>query len=217
MTMRALTEARFAKPTLYAVLFTFGMFWSMHLLIAGGRYIAEQGERLQTVDFVRLKKETELETRERRKPPKPEPPKQPPPPKMKIDQPPPEAPPTPFQMPKLDLPTKISGGPFMGSYVGGDSSGYGELTPLVRIQPQYPRQALRDGISGSVLFELVINPDGTVKSARVLKANPRGVFEQAAMAAIYKWKFKPKLVDGQAQESKGTQLVEFKLEEEEGQ
>jgi len=212
--MTALMEARFVRPTLYAVLFTFSMFWTMHLLIVGGKYMAEQGETLATVDFVRLKKESDLETRERKKPPKPEPPKQPPPPKMKVDTPPPDAPPTPFQMPKLDLPTNITGGPFVGSYVGGDSSGYGDLTPMVRIAPQYPRQALRDGISGSVLFELTINPDGTVKSARVLKATPRGVFETAAMNSIYKWKFKPKLVDGKAMESKGTQLVEFNLEEE---
>ena len=212
--MNALLAARFTKPTLYGVGFAFGLFLAMQGLIAGGRYMAEQGEKLQTVDFVRLKKESDLETRERRKPPKPEPPKQPPPPKMKIDTPPPDQPPTPFQMPKLDLPTRVTGGPFMGSYVGGDTSGYGDLTPLVRITPQYPREAARDGVQGSVLFELIINPDGTVKSARVLKANPRGYFERAAMGAIYKWKFKPKLVDGKAVESKGTQLMEFKLDEE---
>jgi protein TonB len=209
----ALIDTRFVRPVIYGTLLTFGIFWTMHLLIIGGKYMAEQGESLATVDFVRLKKDTELETRERKKPPKPEPPKQPPPPKMKVDTPPPDSPPTPFQMPKLDLPTNISGGPFMGSYVGGGGSGYGELVPLVRIAPQYPRQALRDGISGSVLFELTINPDGTVKSARVLKATPRGVFETAAMNAIYKWKFKPKLVDGKPVESKGTQPVDFNLEE----
>jgi protein TonB len=210
--MNALLEARFVKPTLYAVLFTFGVFWSMHLLIAGGRYLAEQGERLQTVDFLRLKKDTEITERERRKPPKPEPPKQPPPPKMKIDTPPPDQPPTPFQMPKLDLPAGLAGGPFMGSYVGGGAA-YGELTPMIRLAPQYPRQALRDGISGWVDFELVVNPDGTVKSARVTGAQPRGVFEVAAMQSILKWKFRPKIVDGQAQETKGTQRIEFKLED----
>ena len=209
--MASVLDTRFARPTLYGAAITFAMFWTMHLLIVGGKYMAEEGQTLATVDFVRLKKESDLETRERRKPPKPEPPKQPPPPKMKIDTPPPETPPTPFTMPKLDLPTQVTGGPFMGSYVAGDSSGYGDLTPMVRIQPQYPRQALRDGIEGSVLFELTINPDGTVKTARVLKATPRNVFESAALASIYKWKFKPKLVDGKGVESKGTQLVEFKL------
>ena len=212
--MAALIDTRFVRPVVYGTLLTFGIFWTMHLLIIGGKYIAEQGESLATVDFVRLKKDTELETRERKKPPKPEPPKTPPPPKMKVDTPPPDQPPTPFSMPKLDLPTKIGGGPFMGSYVA-DGSGQGDLTPLVRIQPQYPRQAARDGVQGSVLFELVINPDGTVKSARVLKAEPRGYFERDAQTAIYNWKFKPKLVDGKAVESKGTQLVEFKLAEDE--
>jgi protein TonB len=211
--MNALLNSRFVKPTLYASLFTFGVFWSMHLLIAGGRYLAEKGEKLQTVDFVRLKKDSDLETRERRKPPKPEPPKQPPPPKMKIETPPPDAPPTPFQMPKLNLPTNLTGGPFLGA-VGGDLSGYSELLPLVRIQPQYPRQAARDGISGWVQFELVINVDGTVKSARAIKSQPRGVFEAAATQAIMKWKFKPKIEDGKAMEAKGTVKIDFNLEDE---
>jgi periplasmic protein TonB len=209
--MAAVMDTRFAKPTLYAFGFTFAMFWTMHLLIAGGRYLADQGESLATVDFVRLKKETDLETRERKKPPKPEPPKQPPPPKMKIETPPPDAQPTPFQMPKLNLPTNISGGPFLGSYVGGDLSGYSELIPLMRITPQYPRQALRDGISGWVEFKITINPDGTVKSATPIKAQPRGVFESAAMQAILKWKFKPKVVDGKGVETTGTQKIDFNL------
>jgi protein TonB len=211
--MRALIDSRFAKPTLYASLFTFGVFWSMHLLIAGGKYMAEQGDKLQVVDFVRLKKESDLETRDRRKPPKPEPPKQPPPPKMKIDTPPPDSPPTPFQMPRLDLPSNVAGGPFLGSYVGGGAA-YGELTPMIRLTPQYPRDALRDGISGWVEFEIVVNPDGTVKTARPIRSQPRGVFEAAAMQSILKWKFRPKIVDGKPQETKGTQKVEFNLEDE---
>jgi protein TonB len=210
--MVSVLQYRFAKPTLYAVLFTFGLFWSMHLLIVGGRYLAGDQDSLATVDFVRLKKETELETRERRKPPKPEPPKTPPPPKMKIDTPPPDAPVTPFQMPKLNIPTNISGGPFLGSYVGGDLSAYSELIPLMRIQPQYPRNAARDRIEGWVEFKITINPDGTVKSATPIKAQPRGVFESAAMQAILKWKFKPKVVDGKGVETTGTQKIEFKME-----
>lgn len=211
--MQAILQHRFAKPALYSALITFAMFWTMHLLIEGGKYIAGQGESLATVDFVRLKKESDLETRERKKPPKPEPPKQPPPPKMKVDTPPPDAPPTPFQMPKLNIPTNISGGPFLGSFVGGDLSGYSELIPLVRISPQYPRNAARDRIEGFVVFEVTINPDGTVRSARPIKAQPRGVFESAGMQAIMKWKFKPKVVDGKGVESKGIQQIDFKMGE----
>ena len=203
--MAAVIDNRFVKPTAYALAFTFGLFWSMHLLIIGGRYVAEQGESLATVDFVRLKKESELETRERKKPPKPEPPKQPPPPDQQ---------PTPFAMPKLNLPTTISGGPFLGSYVGGDMSGYSELIPLMRITPQYPRNAARDRIEGWVEFKITINPDGTVKSATPIKSQPRGVFESAAMQAILKWKFKPKVVDGKGVEATGIQRLNFTLEAE---
>ena len=210
--MNALLDLRFTKPTLYGVGFAFGLFLAMQGLIAGGRYVAEKGEKLQTVDFVRLKKESDLETRERRKPPKPEPPKTPPPPKMKIDTPPPDSPPTPFQMPRLDLPSNVSGGPFMGSYVGG-GSGYGELTPMIRLTPQYPREAARDGITGWVEFMIEVNADGTVKSARVTKAQPRGVFEAAATQSILKWKFRPKIVDGKPMETKGTQRIEFNIED----
>jgi len=211
--MAALLDSRFARPVLYSALVTFAMFWTMHLLIVGGKYMAEQGESLATVDFVRLKKESELETRERKKPPKPEPPKQPPPPKMKVDTPPPDQPPTPFAMPKLNLPTNITGGPFLGTFTGGDLSGYSELIPLVRIAPQYPRNAMRDGISGFVVFEVTINADGTVKSAKPIKAQPRGVFEAAAMQSILKWKFKPKVVEGKGVESKGIQQIDFNMGE----
>lgn len=212
--MQAAQTQRFLRPTAYAAGLTFAVFWTLHLLIAGGRYLADQGESLATVDFVRLKKDSELETRERKKPPKPEPPKTPPPPKMQIDTPPPDAPPTPFQMPKMNLPTTISGGPFLGSFVGGDMSGTSELIPLVRIQPQYPREAARDGTEGTVTFEVTINPDGTVRSARVLKAQPRGVFESAALQSILKWKFKPKVVDGKPVETTGIQTIDFKMNKE---
>jgi periplasmic protein TonB len=212
MAAAALLETRFARPVLYAATFTFTMFWSMHLLIVGGRYAAGDDQALATIDFVRLKKDSQLEERVRKKPPKPEPPKTPPPPKMKVETPPPDAVVTPFQMPKLNLPTNVSGGPFLGTFTGGDGSGYSELIPVMRISPQYPRQAQRDGISGYVVFELVINPDGTVRSARPVEAKPRGVFESAAMQTIMKWKFKPKIEDGKPVESKGRQKVDFNLE-----
>jgi periplasmic protein TonB len=198
----------------YAVLTTVGLFWLMHVAITGVGGEFEKSQPLPTIDFVRLKKDAELETRERRKPPKPEPPKQPPPPKMSVDTPPPDQQPLPFAMPKLSLPTTISGGPFLGSYVGGDMSGYSDLIPLMRINPQYPRNAARDRIEGWVEFRITINPDGTVKTATPIKSQPRGVFESAAMQAILKWKFRPKIVDGKGVETTGTQRIEFKMETE---
>ena len=94
-------ESRFGRPALYSALITFGMFWTLHLLIIGGRYVPEGGDSLSTVDFVRLKKQSELETRSRQKPPKPPPPKNPPPPpKVAIKTPAPT--PNPFHPPIED-------------------------------------------------------------------------------------------------------------------
>jgi protein TonB len=209
----SLIDPRLRRPLGYAVLFTFGVFWVMHLLIIGGKYRAEQGENLSTVDFIRLKKNSELETRTRQKPQKPPPPKTPPPPKMKVDVTPPTPnQPTPFALPKLDLAHGITGGPFLGGIAMGGDMGGTELIPIVRIAPQYPKQALRDGIEGYVQLEIVVNADGSVKSATPIKAQPRGVFETAAVQGAMKNKFRPKIENGKPVESKGTYTVTFKME-----
>ncbi|HUS23711.1 MAG TPA: energy transducer TonB [Candidatus Binatia bacterium] len=195
----------------YGLLISVGVFWLMHIAIHGGGHGLGKTENLPTIDFVRLKKDTDLELRTRKKPPKPEPPKQPPPPKMNVTPPPPEAPPVPFAMPKMNIPTTITGGPFLGTLAQGDMSGYSDLIPLVRINPQYPRQAMRDGISGWVQLEIEINPDGSVRSARPVAAQPRGVFESAAVQGVMKWRFKPKVVDGKPVAAKGLQRLEFNL------
>ena len=87
-----------------------------------------------------------------------------------------------------------------------------ELTPAARITPAYPRDAAAKGISGFVEFEIVVNPDGTVKSARVTKAEPPGVFDASALKSIKEWRFHPQVVDGKAVESVGTQRIDFMME-----
>lgn len=212
------SAVRTAQSYGVGALITLGLFWVMHLMIQGGKYAMEKKETLPTIDFVRLKKDSELETRTRQKPPKPPPPKEPPPPKMKVT--PTAAPdpqrPTPMAMPSLNLSATMTGGPFLGTFTGGGDigAGDGDLIPMVRIAPQYPRNALRDGIEGEVTLEITVGPDGTVKDARVKTAKPRGVFESAAVAAAFKGRFRPKVVDGKPQTTSGVYTVKFKLEAE---
>jgi periplasmic protein TonB len=195
-----------------AGLIALGLFWVMHLLIMSRDDGVKRHTTGAVVDFVRLKRDSQLETRSRSKPERPPPPKQPPPPQLQVQAPArPQMAPAPFRLPKMDLPTSISGGPFLGSFAAGDIQGDADLIPLVRIAPQYPRQALRDGISGEVTLEITVGPDGTVKSARVRSARPRGYFESAAVAAAYKGRFRPKVVDGQPQETTGVYTVTFTL------
>ncbi|MEQ1439422.1 energy transducer TonB [Fontimonas sp. SYSU GA230001] len=197
-----------------AALIAFALFWVMHLLIMGQTGALKKDGSNAVIDFVRLKRDSQVETRTRSKPEKPPPPKQPPPPQMKVQaQAKPDMAPTPFNVPKMNLPSTITGGPFLGTFSAGDVQGDAELIPLVRIAPQYPRQAMRDGIEGEVTLEITVGPDGTVKSARVKSAKPRGYFESAAVSAAYKGRFRPKVVDGKPQETNGVYTVKFKLGE----
>ncbi len=57
------------------------------------------------------------------------------------------------------------------------------------VQPAYPRDALRDGLSGEVTVTFTVDPDGSVSGASIVSSNPRRVFDSAALEAIKKWRF----------------------------
>ena len=59
-----------------------------------------------------------------------------------------------------------------------------------------------------------ISKKGTVKRPRVIDARPPGVFDRAALQAIKKWKYKPKIMNGVPVETVGVQVkLTFKLDE----
>ena len=198
---------------LIAVLASVGLFSLMYSVISRGHRGVEKTELLPTIDFVRLKRDTEVESTTRRKPPPP--PTQPPPPahlRVAAEAANQEAP-SGFAMPNLGLSASVSGGPIAGQVGGGAATGMfdGDILPLQRIPPQYPRDAARSGITGWVQLEVLVNADGSVRSARVVDSKPRGVFDAAAVAAVLRWKFKPKMTDGKPVEQRGSQKIEFSL------
>jgi protein TonB len=176
----------------------------MHYLILSAERELEEVESFRTVEFVRVQQEDQLETRQRARP-EPPPPDEPPPPppqllarsiqadNLSAD----------FGMPNVSIPTNITGGPFLAENA--------DLIPVVRLAPQYPRQAARAGISGWVRLRIVVNPDGSVREARVVEADPRGMFEAAAVTAAMRGRFRPRMVDGAAVESSGEYTVTFSL------
>jgi protein TonB len=80
--------------------------------------------------------------------------------------------------------------------VGGDVQLARELTPLVRVSPEYPMRALNRGTEGHVLVRFTVTETGSVADPEVLRSDPPGVFERAAIRAVLRWKFQPQLVDG---------------------
>jgi protein TonB len=68
--------------------------------------------------------------------------------------------------------------------------------------PAYPELARRMSVSGKVKIEVVIAPDGHVKSTRVIGGHP--LLVQSCQDAVKEWKFV-----AAAEES--TQIVEFEF------
>ena len=69
----------------------------------------------------------------------------------------------------------------------------GDIVLVERVEPKFPPQAIRADIhSGSVTVKFTVETDGSVSNAVVTDAQPRrGVFDDAALRAVLKWKFKP--------------------------
>ena len=61
------------------------------------------------------------------------------------------------------------------------------------------------------MVEFTVSAAGTVKDAVVIASEPGTVFDRAAMRAVSKWKFKPRLVNGQPVAARAEQVVEFRL------
>ena len=67
-----------------------------------------------------------------------------------------------------------------------------------RAPAMYPFGAKRKGIQGKVLIRCLVGLDGIATKHQILVSEPRDVFDQAALAAVQKWRFKPGVLDGQA-------------------
>ena len=89
----------------------------------------------------------------------------------------------------------------------------GDVLPIVRIDPQWPREALIEGIEGYVVVEVTIGADGSVKDVRIIRSEPKRMFDRNVIRAVLKWKFKPRIINGVPVERKAIQMLEFTLDD----
>ncbi|ATC97245.1 energy transducer TonB [Pseudoalteromonas tunicata] len=191
---------RYLIALLVAAVITFALFFTMQALIQTGEGAMSEPIKGNVLDFVRLKKEESVQKKER-KPEKPPAPKEPPPPM--------ESP----QMDSSQANSDSAGFDFSAnvdadvSLAGGLSldSSDGEYLPIVKVAPVYPRRALSRGIEGYVIVEFIVTKSGTVREPVVVKAEPESLFDQAAKDAVLKFKYKPRVVNGEAVEVAGVQ------------
>lgn len=89
-----------------------------------------------------------------------------------------------------------------------------EALPVVQVSPRYPIDAAQSGKEGYVVVGFDITADGTVSNVRVLDANPKRVFDKAALSAVQNWKYKPKFDAGKAVAQLNQQVqLDFKLDQ----
>jgi protein TonB len=102
----------------------------------------------------------------------------------------------------------LEGSPKLGAASGGDT----DVIPLVRVNPQYPPRAQSAGVEGRVHLRFTVTPQGTTTDVQVVSAEPPGYFESAAMSAVKKYKYRPRVEGGQPIAKPGVEVVlSFKL------
>ena len=70
--------------------------------------------------------------------------------------------------------------------------------PMERKSPQIPYQLRKQGLSGRVLLQLLIDESGRVAETRILESEPQGVFDPYALEAARSWRFRPGMHNGKA-------------------
>jgi protein TonB len=73
----------------------------------------------------------------------------------------------------------------------------------------YPRLAYQQRVAGKVVVSILINQRGSVDDVTIVKAEPPGVFEEAALSAAHVLKFSPALRTGRVVKSKKLVEVNF--------
>lgn len=86
---------------------------------------------------------------------------------------------------------------------GGLSATDGEYLPIVKVAPIYPNRANSRGIEGYCIVEYTVTTTGATRDAVAVDCQPSGYFERASIKAAGKFKYKPRVTDGEPIEVAG--------------
>lgn len=102
-----------------------------------------------------------------------------------------------FGVSNVELGSPLEYGRFGGELPFGGFSEDGDLYAILRVEPVFPASARMRSISGWVDLEYTVLPNGSVTDIVVLRSSPSSLFEESAVNAISKWRFKPRVINGQ--------------------
>lgn len=75
----------------------------------------------------------------------------------------------------------------------------------------YPGEARAKGLTGEVLLRVQIGQAGSVEGVEITRAEPPGVFEEAAQKAVRSWRFEPAFIKGKPIVSWVNQKIRFEM------
>jgi periplasmic protein TonB len=172
----------------------------MHILIG---WALVSGLARKVVEVIKAPIETKI-IEEIKKPP-PDLPPPPPPPKMAAPPPPfipppeiniqvPQATPPPTITTVTTTPPPPGPPPVITPQVAPPQPAVRrEYRASYRVEPVFPRQAQRDGLSGSVIAHVHVNPAGAVTDVKIIRSTNR-IFDREVIRALSQWKFNPEPV-----------------------
>lgn len=216
---RSLQLLKIPVALFLGIVTTVFLLYLMQSLIESGEDAITDYDSGRMVDFVRLKEDPVVQTKNR----KPKPP------------PSPDEPPPPIQQQQMltqidnAWTTKFTPPP-VNVDMSNSANFYsdGEYLPIIKVQPNYPTRALQRGMFGWVIVEFTVDDLGRVIDPTVIENcvdiytpnkthcedRPGRIFDKPALAAASKFKYKPKVVDGKAIETIGVRhLITFELDE----
>lgn len=179
---------------------TLSLFWLMQYLIETADRTLNEDAAGNLVDFVRVKRDESIQRRQL-KPKKPPPPDEAPPqpPTPQLDNLNPNAEKVAISAVPVETDIKMTGGFSLGV-------GEGDYLPIVKVAPIYPNRALTRGIEGYCVVQYTVTRQGTIKDPFVIESQcTSSLFHSASLNAALKFKYKPRIIDGEAVEVPGVQ------------
>ncbi len=192
---------RVALAPLGALTITLALLFGMEHMIVTGRNVMTGSVRNFQVDFIRIREQTVVARRDRR-PERPD----------SVDQPPE------WEIDRADdfvgaageevlavaapqaAPDSAAAAMFRPSGFAGNHDG--DYLPIVKVAPVYPRRAEARGEEGWVLLRFTVLSSGAVANIEVVESSSE-IFEAAAIQAAERFKYRPRVIDGQPIEVRG--------------
>jgi protein TonB len=194
-----LRATRYGISLAPALLVTFALFWTMQGLVSAS-YEPVTAKPPVTVSIVRVIPDTTPLVKPPVKPPlaKPEPAQLPPPiltPSTQLER----------GDARVALERELDPGKALkdARQAGSDRG----LVALVRPEPEYPATAQARGVGGWVRLEFTVTKVGGVRDVRVVASQPERLFDHAALAAVRRWRYNPRVSHGQAVDTPGVEVL----------